>query len=212
MRLVVGKEPLRRILKWAQRALFACAVLLLGYCGFALVDAWVFQRRESRDLDRLLRDRRAASEGRPQPESSTAPKSAPAAAADGLIGRIEIPRLLPFRGGRRRGRQNHSPARGRTYSRHGAAGRARQRGPRRAPGHVLSPAEGSEDQGRDSILDAERQFQLRSRVAKGGGAGRCRGTRAVGRERADAGDLLPFLLRRAGAQAVDRKGQAGVAA
>jgi sortase A len=89
MRIRVGKEPLRRILKWSQRALFACAILLLGYCGFALVDAWVFQRRESADLDRLLRAR-AASEGAPQP----APKSAPAAAADGLIGRLEIPRLL----------------------------------------------------------------------------------------------------------------------
>jgi sortase A len=55
--------------------------LLLGYCGFALVDAWIFQRRESLDLDRLLRDRRAASEG------------APAAATDGLIGRMQIPRL-----------------------------------------------------------------------------------------------------------------------
>jgi sortase A len=88
MRIRVGKEPLRRILKWAQRALFTCAILLLGYCGFALVDAWVFQRRESRDLDRLLRDR-AASESAPQP----APKSAPAAVADGLVGRIEIPRL-----------------------------------------------------------------------------------------------------------------------
>ncbi|MGA3095904.1 MAG: class D sortase [Bryobacteraceae bacterium] len=88
MRIRVGKEPLRRILKWAQRALFTCAILLLGYCGFALVDAWVFQRRESRDLDRLLRDR-AASESAPQP----APKSAPAAVAGGLVGRIEIPRL-----------------------------------------------------------------------------------------------------------------------
>ena len=57
------------------------------------MDAWIFQRRESRELDRLLRDRRAASEGTPQPESSAAPKGAPAA-ADGLIGRIEIPRLL----------------------------------------------------------------------------------------------------------------------
>ena len=94
MRLIVKKEPLRRILKWAQRALFACAVLLLGYCGFALADAWSFQRRENRDFDRLLRDRRAASEGTPQPESSTSPKGAPAAATDGLIGRIEIPRLL----------------------------------------------------------------------------------------------------------------------
>jgi sortase A len=75
--------------KWAQRALFACAILLLGYCGFALVDAWIFQRRASGDLDRLLRAR-AASEGAPQ----AAPASAPAIAADGLIGRIEIPRLL----------------------------------------------------------------------------------------------------------------------
>ena len=94
MRLVVGNEPLRRILKWAQRALFVCAVLLLGYCGFALVDAWSFQRRESRDLDRQLRERRAASEGTLQAESPTSPKGAPAAATDGLIGRIEIPRLL----------------------------------------------------------------------------------------------------------------------
>src|SRR5271157_5382201 len=94
MRLVFKKEPLRQMLKWGQRVLFACAVLLLGYCGFALADAWSFQRRESRELDRLLRDQHMASEGTPQPESSTAPKGAPAAATDGLIGRIEIPRLL----------------------------------------------------------------------------------------------------------------------
>ena len=198
MRLVVAKEPLRRILKWAQRALFACAVLLLGYCGFVVVDAWIFQRRESRDLDRLLRDRRAASEGTPQPESA----SRAAAATDGLIGRIEIPRLRLSAVVVEGDRQNHSPARGRTYSRHGAARASRQRGPRRAPRHILSPVEGFEDQGRDSILNAERRFQLRGRVAKGSGAGQCRGARLVRRERADAGDLLPFLLCRAGAQAV----------
>lgn len=94
MRLVVRKEPLRRIMKWAHRALFACAALLLGYCGFALADAWIFQRRESSDLDRLLHDQRTASDDTPQPSSSTFPKGAPAAATDGLIGRIEIPRLL----------------------------------------------------------------------------------------------------------------------
>jgi sortase A len=94
MRLVVAKEPLRRMLTWAQRALFVCAVVLLGYCGFALADAWNFQRRESRDLDRLLRDQGVASAGTPQPESSNSPKVAPAAATDGLIGRIEIPRLV----------------------------------------------------------------------------------------------------------------------
>jgi sortase A len=93
---IVGKERLRRILKWSQRAFFACAVLLLGYCGFALVDAWIFQRRESGKLERLLRDRRVASEVVPQPGSATftSPKAVPAAAPDGLIGRVEIPRLL----------------------------------------------------------------------------------------------------------------------
>lgn len=90
MRVVVGKEPLRRILKWSQRALLACGVLLLGYCGFAMVDAWTFQRRESGDLDRLLRNGSAASEA--QRDSSAAPKIAPAA-TKGLIGRMEIPRL-----------------------------------------------------------------------------------------------------------------------
>jgi sortase A len=53
------------------------------------VDAWIFQRRESRELDRLLRAR-AVSESAPR----LAPKNAPAVAADGLIGRVEIPRLL----------------------------------------------------------------------------------------------------------------------
>jgi sortase A len=94
MRFVFKKEPLSRMLRWGQRGFFACGVLLLGYCAFVLVDAWVFQRRESRELDRLLRDRQVASQGTPQPEISTAPKSAPAVAIDGLIGRLEIPRLL----------------------------------------------------------------------------------------------------------------------
>ena len=93
MRLVVSKEPLRRILKWSQRALSACAVLCLGYCGFVLGDAWVFRRQENRELDRLLSAPRAAGENAISPVSSTSPKRASAAARDGLIGRLEIPRL-----------------------------------------------------------------------------------------------------------------------
>src|SRR5664280_1501524 len=93
MRFVVQKAPLKRVLKWGQRGFFACGIMLLGYCGFALVDAWMFQRRESRELDRLLRDGRVASQGPPQPGSSSTPKGEPAA-ADGLIGRIVIPRVL----------------------------------------------------------------------------------------------------------------------
>ena len=94
MKISIRKGPLRQILKWSQRALFAIGVLLIGYCAFALADAWLFQRRASRDLDRQLRDRRAASVVLPQPEVFAARTVAPAAVVSGLIGRIEIPRLL----------------------------------------------------------------------------------------------------------------------
>ena len=94
MRLIVGREPIRRILAWAQGTLLACGVFLLGYCGFALMDAWVFQRSQSSDLDRQLHDQNVASEGTKHSESSTTPKAATAARTDGLIGRIEIPRLF----------------------------------------------------------------------------------------------------------------------
>jgi sortase A len=77
-------------LRWSQWALFVCGILLLSYCGFVVVDSWLFQRRANQDLDRLLSDRRAASEVAPKLES---PKVAPALADDELIGRIEIARL-----------------------------------------------------------------------------------------------------------------------
>src|SRR5690242_8822854 len=83
MTLVIAKQPLSRIRKWSRRALFCCAALFLGYCGFNVVDAWIFQRVENRDLDRLLREKRAA-----------VPNSLPAAPSGGLVGRISIPRLL----------------------------------------------------------------------------------------------------------------------
>jgi sortase A len=60
----------------------------LSYCGFVIVDAWVFQQRESRALALLLEDH-------------SHPASVPAVpavvggliGARGLIGRLEIPRL-----------------------------------------------------------------------------------------------------------------------
>jgi sortase A len=93
VKVTVRKEGIRQILRWSQRALFACAIVLLGYCGFALGDAWIFQRRANRDLDRLLRSRRAASQAAQQPAAVASPQAAPAAVVHGLIGRIEIPRL-----------------------------------------------------------------------------------------------------------------------
>ncbi len=86
MRLMVDKRPLRRVVKWARRALFAGGVLLVGYCTFVVVDAWNFQRRQSANLERLLGGRHAA--------VFSGSSQGAAAALDGLVGRIEIPRLL----------------------------------------------------------------------------------------------------------------------
>jgi sortase A len=69
-------------------------MLLVSYCGFAVVDAWVFQRRESSELDRLQHAQSAVSESRPEAQLSTIAKQSAAPVLDGLIGRIEIPRLL----------------------------------------------------------------------------------------------------------------------
>ena len=93
MRLVVAKKPLRRILRWTQLVLFAGGVSLLAYCAFVLVDAWIFQQGERRQLERLLTLRQEANGGARQTASPTSRKTPPPAATDGLIGRIEIPRL-----------------------------------------------------------------------------------------------------------------------
>jgi sortase A len=79
MIVLVKRGPLKRVLQWSQGLFFAAALVLLGYCGFAIVDGWIFEQRESRALERLL-----SATSRPRP---------PAIAATGLIGRIQIPRL-----------------------------------------------------------------------------------------------------------------------
>ncbi len=93
MRVVVSKKSLRGILRWSQLAFFACAVAMLGYCAFVLVDTHVFQERESRNLQRLLEDRQAEGGDSPLAKLLSPPKIPPATAMSGLIGRIEIARL-----------------------------------------------------------------------------------------------------------------------
>jgi sortase A len=68
-------------------------VSLLGYCALVLLDSWVFQQQQGRDLDRLLDDDSAASVGAPPTDPLAAPEPPLAATADGLIGRMEISRL-----------------------------------------------------------------------------------------------------------------------
>jgi sortase A len=70
---------LKRILQGVQWLFLAASVGLLGYYGLVRVDAWAFEQRENRALERLLKND-------PTPRL-------PAIAASGLIGRIDIQRL-----------------------------------------------------------------------------------------------------------------------
>jgi sortase A len=79
MKVSVPGESLKRALQWFRRILFTAATLTLGYCGFVLLDAWMFQQRQTRNLERL-----------PGSPSRQEPTAIP---VDGLIGRIEIPRV-----------------------------------------------------------------------------------------------------------------------
>ena len=80
MKLIVERKPVRRILFWMQRALFAAGGLMFAYCALVAIDAWVFQRRERRLLERI---------------ADVKPEAAMpnAIVTEGLIGRIEIQRL-----------------------------------------------------------------------------------------------------------------------
>lgn len=91
MTVVVKREPLRGTLRWAQRLLFSVAILLLGYYAFVKLDAWVFERREGRALQRLLDNN--GHRGVLQFRSATTTPRSVSTASGGLIGRIEVRRL-----------------------------------------------------------------------------------------------------------------------
>jgi len=61
-----------RILRWSRIALLGFAVCTLGWCAFVVTDTWWFQKQAGLEFDA---------------------KHIPMPAMDGLIGRLEIPRL-----------------------------------------------------------------------------------------------------------------------
>jgi sortase A len=77
---------MKQVLRWSRRLLFACAVVLLGYCGFVLLDTRLYQQEEDRQLERQLT-------GTSQPAAPVSLKISGPASTGGLIGRLEIPRL-----------------------------------------------------------------------------------------------------------------------
>jgi sortase A len=94
MRLLVAKQPLRRMVRWTERLLFAAGLALLAWCAYVVLDARIFQQAEDSRLDGLLRVSQETSPGAPQNPSFTArPARLLPAPAAGLIGRLDIPRL-----------------------------------------------------------------------------------------------------------------------
>lgn len=93
MRVVVDRCGLKLILQWTQRVLFVGGVSLLGYCGFVLIDAWIFQNAERRELERQLAGRQTA---RSQAHLNAPPvlsADSPTAVTAGTIGRLQVARL-----------------------------------------------------------------------------------------------------------------------
>jgi len=71
MKVVMPGQSVKSWLRWTRHILFTGAFLAIGYCGFILLDAWIYQHRQTDSLKDL------SSSSSEQP-------------ADGLIGRIEI--------------------------------------------------------------------------------------------------------------------------
>lgn len=91
MKVLIRKASLTLALLWVQRTLFAAGILMLGYCGFVLLDIWRFQQREKQNLERLLHEQQAKAVSPASPASVRS--LAPIIGPDGLIGRMEIARL-----------------------------------------------------------------------------------------------------------------------
>jgi sortase A len=66
-------------LRWLRFSLFAGAISVLAYCAFVVVDSWTFQNEKRHQFESMLAGRALA--------------APPPAAASGVIGLLDIPRL-----------------------------------------------------------------------------------------------------------------------
>jgi len=80
MKVAVPQNALRKLTRWSRNALLTAAAGLLGYCAIVLADTWMYQRQASQLFDRA--HLQVASIPSPGTDS-----------IDGLLGRMEIPRL-----------------------------------------------------------------------------------------------------------------------
>jgi sortase A len=73
----------RRFLRWIQRLLFLAGVLALGYVGFTLLDARVYQASAKRSLENQIEMTKEPTVAQPRP----------AIKKGDVLGRMDIPRL-----------------------------------------------------------------------------------------------------------------------
>jgi sortase A len=72
-----------RLLRWTQRLLFITGILLLGYVGFTLLEARLYQVSANRSLENEIQAEKERPQSQPKP---------PVRKGD-ILGRMDIPRL-----------------------------------------------------------------------------------------------------------------------
>ena len=54
VKILVKTSLPMRIPQWTERILLGGGILMLGYCGFVLIDTWIFQKQENAALERFV--------------------------------------------------------------------------------------------------------------------------------------------------------------
>ena len=80
MKISVPRSSAGKLILWSRNVLFTAAAGLLGYCAFVFADAWLYQRQANQLFDRAHLQ-------------VTGIQSPGAESTNGLLGRMEIPRL-----------------------------------------------------------------------------------------------------------------------
>lgn len=87
MKLIIERQAtptrMQRLLHWSQRLLFITGILALGYVGFTLFDARLYQASAKRSLENQIQREKEPHEI--QPKSAIKPGD--------VLGRLDIPRL-----------------------------------------------------------------------------------------------------------------------
>jgi len=92
MKVSIKTRAVSRGMQWLSRVFLLSAVLLLGYCGYVVADAWVFQHLAAQSFEAQVQAHSNIREASPAVEqNTTATQNVPAVASDGSIGRLEIP-------------------------------------------------------------------------------------------------------------------------